>query len=139
MIQLTMGQFKASKTETKIGDPALTENNRIEKAKTPMSTKIVAKTSRPSGPPSAILKSSETALQNSTAKTQLTNSAHRETPAAIHAKPGRGRRADELQRSKTRALHPTKRRLVREEEKGGGVVWSGGRPSKHSARACFGG
>lgn len=35
-------------------DSELTENKRMEKAKTPMSARIVAKTSRPSGPPSAI-------------------------------------------------------------------------------------
>ena len=42
-------------------DSELTENKRMENAKTPMSARIVAKTSRPSGPPSAIAKSSGTA------------------------------------------------------------------------------
>jgi hypothetical protein len=42
--------------ETQTADPELTENKRMENANTPMSARIVAKTSRPSGPPSAISK-----------------------------------------------------------------------------------
>jgi hypothetical protein len=64
-------------------DSELTENKRMENAKTPMSARIVAKTSRPSGPPSAIAKSSGTAHHQQNLTHIRVNDPIRATPTTI--------------------------------------------------------